>query len=130
MKGKMVVRPALLYGLETVALTERQEAQLEVAELKVQQFSLGMTKMDRIRIEYIRGTPQVGSFGGQVKAARLRWFEHVQRRHTGYIRSRTLRMEPPSRRRRGRPKKMFMDVVREDMQMVSVTEEDVRDGDR
>ena len=30
---KTVVRPALLYGLETVAMTKLQEAQLEVAEL-------------------------------------------------------------------------------------------------
>lgn len=32
------------YGLETVALTKRQEAELEVAELKTLQFSLGVTK--------------------------------------------------------------------------------------
>lgn len=30
-----------MFGLETVALTERQEAQLEVAELKMLRFSLG-----------------------------------------------------------------------------------------
>ena len=30
---KVAVRPAMLYGLETVALTKRQEAEMEVAEL-------------------------------------------------------------------------------------------------
>ncbi|KAK2899938.1 hypothetical protein Q8A73_013067 [Channa argus] len=38
MKGKVfktVVRPAMLFGLETVALKKRQEAELEVAELKM-----------------------------------------------------------------------------------------------
>ncbi|KAK2887924.1 hypothetical protein Q8A73_019372 [Channa argus] len=38
MKGKMfktVVRPEMLFGLETVALEKRQEAELEVAELKM-----------------------------------------------------------------------------------------------
>ncbi|KAK3569451.1 hypothetical protein QTP86_030088 [Hemibagrus guttatus] len=37
-KGKVyrtVVRPAMLYGLETVSLRKRQEAELEVAELKM-----------------------------------------------------------------------------------------------
>ena len=37
-KGKVymvAVRPAMLYGLETVALTKRQEAEMEVAELKM-----------------------------------------------------------------------------------------------
>ena len=45
----------MLYGLETVALTKRQEAEMEVAELKMLRFSLGVTRMDKIRNEYIRG---------------------------------------------------------------------------
>ena len=36
---KVAVRPAMLYGLETVALTKRQEADMEVAELKMLRFS-------------------------------------------------------------------------------------------
>ena len=52
---KVAVRPAMLYGLETVALTKRQEAEMEVAELKMLRFSLGVTRMDKIRNEYIRG---------------------------------------------------------------------------
>ena len=51
---KVAVRPAMLYGLETVALTKRQEAEMEVAELKMLRFSLGVTRMDKIRNEYIR----------------------------------------------------------------------------
>ena len=31
---RMVVRPAMMSGLETLAIGRRQEAQLEVAELK------------------------------------------------------------------------------------------------
>ncbi|KAK3565047.1 hypothetical protein QTP86_032472, partial [Hemibagrus guttatus] len=40
-KGKVyrtVVRPAMLYGLETVSLRKRQESELEVAELKMLRF--------------------------------------------------------------------------------------------
>ena len=54
----------MLYGLETVALTKRQEAEMEVAELKMLRlFSFGVTRTDKIRNEYIRGTAQVGQFG-------------------------------------------------------------------
>ena len=35
-----------------------------------------------------------------------------------------LRMELPGKGRRGRPKRRFMDVVKEDMAEVEVTEED------
>ena len=49
-KGKVyrvAVRPAMLNGLETVALTKRQQA-----DVKMLQFSLGVTRMDKIRNEY------------------------------------------------------------------------------
>ncbi|KAK3568664.1 hypothetical protein QTP86_011458 [Hemibagrus guttatus] len=87
-KGKVyrtVVRAAMLYGLETVPLRKRQESELEVAELKMLRFSLGVTRLDRIRNEYIRGTAHVGRLGDKVWEARLRWFGHVQRRENlGY----------------------------------------------
>ncbi|KAK3515626.1 hypothetical protein QTP70_024868, partial [Hemibagrus guttatus] len=82
-KGKVyrtVVRPAMLYGLETVSLRKRQESELEVAELKMLRFFLGVTRLDRIRNEYIRGTAHVGRLGNKVREARLRWSGHVQRR--------------------------------------------------
>ncbi|KAI5086583.1 butyrophilin-like protein 3 [Silurus meridionalis] len=102
MKGKVyrsVVRPAMLYGLETVALSKRQEVELEVAELKMLRFSLGVTRMDKIRNEFIRGTAHVACFGDKVREARLRWFGHVQRRDMNYIGRRMLRMEPPEQLR-------------------------------
>ena len=40
---------------------------------------------------------------------------------------RMLRMELPGKSRRGRPKRRFMDVVKEDMAEVEVTEEDADD---
>ncbi|KAK3568969.1 hypothetical protein QTP86_021380, partial [Hemibagrus guttatus] len=107
-KGKVyrtVVRPVMLYGLETVSLRKRQESELEVAELKMLRFSLGVTRLDRIRNEYIRGTAHVGRLGDKVREARLRWFGHVQRRESEYIGRRMLDMELPGRRQRGRPKR-------------------------
>lgn len=61
-KGEMVMTPAILYGLEIVALTARQEVEL------------GVTK---IRKESIRGTAQVERFGHKVLEAKLRGFGHV-----------------------------------------------------
>ena len=128
LKGKVYkvpVRPAMLYGLETVALTKRQE----VDELKMLRFSLGVTRMDLIRNEYIRGTAQVGRFGEKTREARLRWYGHLRRKDDGptddgYIGRRMLRMELPGKSKWGRPKRRFMDVVKEDMAEVEVTEED------
>ncbi|KAK3541849.1 hypothetical protein QTP86_008058 [Hemibagrus guttatus] len=132
-KGKVyrtVVRAAMLYGLETVSLRKRQESELEVAELKMLRFSLGVTRLDRIRNEYIRGTAHVGRLGDKVKEARLRWFGHVQRRESEYIGRRMLDMELPGRRQRGRPKRRYMDGINEDMKLVGASVEDAEDRDR
>ena len=108
-----------------LALTRKQETELEVAKLRMPRFSLGarrfltsllgVTRLDRIRSEYIGGTAHVGKFGEKLREARLTWFGHVLRRVRGYTGQRTLRLEVPGKRRRGRPKRKFIDVVREDM---------------
>ena len=107
-KGKVyrtVVRPAMLYGLETVALTSRQVAELEVAELKMLRFSLGVTRMDKIKNEYIRGSAHVEQLGQKVRDARLRWYGHVRRREVGYIGRLMPEMELQGKRRKGRQKR-------------------------
>ncbi|KAK3543056.1 hypothetical protein QTP70_010554 [Hemibagrus guttatus] len=132
-KGKVyrtVVRPAMLYGLETVSLRKRRESELEVAELKMLMFSLGVTRLDRIRNEYIRGTAHVGHLGDKVREARLRWFGHVQRRESEYIGRRMLDMELPGRRQRGRPKRRYMDGINKDMKLVGASVEVAEDRDR
>ena len=64
---ELVIRPAILFGLETGALTKRQKAKLEVAELKMLRFSLRVMRMDRIRNEHIRCTAKIGHFGDKVR---------------------------------------------------------------
>ena len=120
---KTVVKPAMIYTLEAVALTKRQEAELEVAEMKMLRFSLGVMGMDRIRNAYVRGSAQVRRLGVKVRQTRLRWFGHVHRREEVYIGRRMLGMGIPGRRKRGRPKRRFIDVVREDMSGAGVTKD-------
>ena len=60
---KSVVRSAMLYGMETVAVMERQVRKMEVAELKMVRWALGVTKEDKIRNEYVRGTAKISKLG-------------------------------------------------------------------
>lgn len=87
----------MIYGLKT-ALTKRQEAELEMLT-----FSLGVSRMNKITNEYIRGTVQVDSFRGKVREARLRWFGCEQRRDSGCTGQSMPKMELPGRKKRRRP---------------------------
>lgn len=70
----------MIYGLESVALTNRQEAELDVGDMKI----LRVTWMDGIRNKFIRGTGDAEGLEKKVGVVRLRWFEPVQRRNRGY----------------------------------------------
>ena len=129
-KGKMyksVVRPAMLYGMETVAVTERLVGKMEVAELKMVRWALGVTRRDKIRNEYVRGTAKIAKLGNKLRGARLRWYGHVRRREEGYVGKRMLEMTVPGRRNRGRPRRRWMDLAREDMKRVGAKEGDEMD---
>ena len=96
---------------------------MEVAELRMSRFSLGVTRMDNIRNEY-RGTTQVGRFGGKTREARLRWYRHLRRKDDGYIGRSMLRLELPGKRKQGMPQRRCTDVAKDHMAEVEVTEED------
>ena len=128
-KGKMyssVVRPAMVYGLETVPVTKKQ-VEMEVAEMKMLRLTMGMTRKDTIRNEYIRSTVKVERLEMKMRKGRLRWYGYVIRRDQKYVGRKMMKMELPGKRRRGRPKRRFLDVVKEDMKEVGAKEMDIED---
>ena len=44
-----IVRPAMMYGMEAVAVTNLQELKMNVAELRMLRFSLGRTRLDKMK---------------------------------------------------------------------------------
>ena len=87
-KGKIlktVVQPAMLFSIGTVPLNKRQENKLEVADMRMSRWMLGLSRNDRVRNEKIRkrlGTTEMGKWCRQ---ARLRWYGHVKRREDDYV---------------------------------------------
>ena len=122
-----VVRPAVVYGLETVAVTKKQVEEMKVAEMKILRFAMGVTKKDKIRNEHIRSTVKVERLGMKMREGRLRWYGHVMRRDQEYVGRKMMEMELQGKRRRGRPKRRFLNVVKKDMGKVGVKETDVED---
>ena len=100
---------------------------MEVAEMKMLRFAMGVTRKDKIRNEHIRSTVMVEWLGMKMREDRLRWYGHVMRRDQEYVGRKMMKMELPGKRKRGRPKRRFLDVVKEDMGEVGVKEMDVED---
>ena len=109
-----------------MALTKKQVEEMEVEEMKMLRFVMGVTKKDKIRNEYIRSTVKVERLEMKMREGRLRWYGHVMRRDQEYVGRKMIEMELPGKRKRGRPKKRFLDVVKEDMGEVGAKETDVK----
>ena len=128
-KGKVyntAIRSAMLYGMETVVLMRRQEIELEVAELRMLRFAMGVMRLDKIKNTHVRETVNVVWIGKKVRETRLRWYGHVLQRNVEYVGKWVIGMDFPGKRRRGRPLRRYMDIVKEDL-VVGATEKDTED---
>ena len=103
-KGKVyssLVRLAMVYGLEAVVVTKKQVEEMEVAEMKMLRFAMGMTRKDKIRNEHIRDTVKVERLGIKMREGRLRWYGHVMRRNQEYVGRKMMEMDLQGKRKRG-----------------------------
>ena len=113
LKGKVyktVINPEMLYGAETWATTKRQGKRIEVTEMRMLPWMCGVTRKDKIRNEYIRGTTRVAQASKKITERRLIWYEHVMRRDGEHILRKVLRADIPGMRKRGRPKTRLKDA--------------------
>ena len=107
-KGKVyssVVRPAMVYGLETVAVTKKQVDEMEVAEIKMLRFAMRVTRKDKIRNEHIRSNVEVERLETKMREGRLRWYGHVMRRDQEYVERKMMEMELPGKEEKRETKK-------------------------
>ena len=71
----------------------------------------------------MRGTAKIAKLGDKLRDARLRWCGHVKKRE-GYMGKRMIEMAVSGRRKRGRPRRRWMDLARKDMERVGAKEGD------
>ena len=74
----------------------------------------GVIKLDRIRNERIRGTSPDNEGWRNIQESRLKWYGHVLRREDVYVDKRVMGMEVPGNRR-GRPKRRWLDSIRNNL---------------
>ena len=91
-----------MYGAE--AVKKAQEKKLDVAEMRMLRWMSGVTKLNRIRNERIRGTTKVGEISKKVQESRLKWYGHVFRREEEYVCKRVMGMEAPGEKKERKTK--------------------------
>ena len=101
-----------------------EERKLDVAEMKMLRWMPGVTRRDKVKNEYIRGSLKVIEVSRKVQEARLRWYEHLKQRNEGHMTREAMTMELLGNRIRGGPKTRWKDRVEADM-----AEKGLYDGD-
>jgi len=75
----MVVRFALIYGVECWPIKKSHVQRIRVAEMRMIRWMCVHTRLDKIRNEVSRGKIQIASIEDKMREARLRWFDHIRR---------------------------------------------------
>jgi predicted 2-oxoglutarate/Fe(II)-dependent dioxygenase YbiX len=60
--------------------------------MRMLRWMCGLTRMDRIRIEYIRGSLKVAPVTEKMRSNRFAWYEHVIRKDESHITKRMMSM--------------------------------------
>jgi hypothetical protein len=120
-----LVLSVLLYNSETWTLKEEQIWRLKVFEMACLRKMEGVTRGDRVRNEEIYNRLHLSrNIVDRIQLRRLRYFGHVSR--TGNSRYPKIALEgyAHGQRRRGRPKKRWMDMVRSDCNEMGLSIQD------
>ena len=78
------------------------ERHLHVAEMRKLRGMCGVTRMDKVRNEYIRGSLKVAPVTEKLCGNRLSWYEHVMRRDEENVVRKVLSMNVDGYMSRGR----------------------------
>ena len=78
-----VFLPTLMYGSENWTLSERQEQRVVATQMKYIRRVLGVTRMDKIPNETLRGMVNIPNILREIERRKLGWFGHLVRMEAG-----------------------------------------------
>ena len=109
-----IIEPGLLYGCEVWSLNVRDRKRLEAVEMNCLRNICGVRRIDRVsNVEIRKRCGKNVSVSQRMDQGVLRWFGHVERMGNERIAKRVYESDVRGARRRGRPRKSWMDGVKE-----------------
>ena len=120
-----LVLSTLLYGAELWPLTVSSVKKVEAAHHKWQRSILGISWKDKVTNDEVRRRSALPKLENIIRARRLRWFGHVHRMNEERIpRQAYFWGIKGFRRRPGRPRQNWKDLVARDLKMMDITHEE------
>jgi hypothetical protein len=106
--------PVLMYGSETMVWNPKYRSKMQAVQMDNLRGVLGIRRTDKVRNEYIRELCGVDKgINERINESMLRWFGHVERMDGDRLVKRIYSSECVGNRPVGRPKKRWIDSVKE-----------------
>lgn len=103
--------PIITYACENWTLRKKDESKINAMEMKHLRRLAGKTKWDRIKNEDIREITKQEPIMRKIRRKQLNWYGHIVRMKTDRITRKIMETGPPINRRRGRPRRKWMDQI-------------------
>ncbi|XP_048006059.1 uncharacterized protein LOC125241562 [Leguminivora glycinivorella] len=126
---KTAIRPAVLYGSECWATNKQHLDKLHVTEMRMLRWSAGVTLLDKLRNQYIRGSFKIAPIVEKLKEKCLRWYGHIQRRSDDHMVKLALKL-PTAKRNSGRPPTTWWTTVEKDLKEAHLNKDIAQDRAR
>ena len=111
-----IVEPSLLYGSEVWVLNAQEGKRVQAVEMNCMRNICGVRRIERVRNEEIRRRCGKNvSTSEKVEQNVLRWFGHIERMSDERLVKRMYNSDILGARRRGRPRKRWVDEVNESL---------------
>ena len=109
-----IIEPSLLYGCEVWTLKVRERERMEAVDMNCLRNSCGLRRIDRVpNVEFRRRYGKNVNVSQRIDQGLLGWFGHVERMGDEKMAKRVYESVVRGVRRRGKPRKCWMDGVKE-----------------
>ena len=124
-----IIEPSLLYGCETWALNVQDRRRMEAVEMNCMRNICGLRRIDRVsNVEIRRRCGKKVSVSERMDQGVLRWFGHVERMGNERLVKRVYDSEVRGVRSRGRPRKSWMNGVKETLGRKGLNIQEAKDS--
>ena len=122
-----IIEPSLLYGCEAWTLKLHERKRIEAVEMNCLRNICGLRRIDRVpNVEIRRRCGKNVSVGQRMDQGLLRWFGHVERMGDERLAKRVYESNVRGVRRRGRPRKCWINGVKETLERKGLNIEEAK----